>query len=149
MPSTRNFADVLRKKVTSNPQLAAAVAEAGFQASIAEVIYDARTQAGLTQTQLARRIGTHQSVIARIEDADYEGHTLSMLRRIADATGKDLVVTFKDKRSKVATVAVGSSRMAGRRSPPSLAKPVPAASKPKSAAPARKKKRNGQVKPAT
>jgi predicted transcriptional regulator len=42
-------------------------------------------QAGLTQQQLAERVGTKQSVIARLEDADYEGHSLSMLQRIASA----------------------------------------------------------------
>jgi transcriptional regulator with XRE-family HTH domain len=48
---------------------------------------DARTGAGLTQRELAERIGTKQSVVGRMEDADYEGHSLSMLKRIADAVG--------------------------------------------------------------
>jgi predicted transcriptional regulator len=49
------------------------------------MIYDARTHAGLTQTQLAEKVGTTQSVISQLEDADYDGHSLSMLRRIAAA----------------------------------------------------------------
>ncbi len=44
-----------------------------------------REQAGLTQSQLARRIGTQPSQISRIEDADYEGHSIATLRRIAHA----------------------------------------------------------------
>ena len=52
---------------------------------IAQMIYDARIAAGLTQTQLADRIGTQQPVISQLENADYEGHSLSMLERIAEA----------------------------------------------------------------
>ena len=59
------------------------VREASLNARVAQIIYDARTQAGLTQQQLADLIETKQSVIARLEDADYEGHSLSMLQRIA------------------------------------------------------------------
>ena len=40
--------------------------------------------------QLAKLIGTTQSVIARLESADYEGHSLSMLQRIAEALGQKL-----------------------------------------------------------
>ena len=49
------------------------------------MILAARESAGLTQAQLAKRVGTTQSVISRLEDADYEGRSLSMLQRIAEA----------------------------------------------------------------
>jgi transcriptional regulator with XRE-family HTH domain len=52
---------------------------------VAEQIYRLRKAAGLTQAQLARVVRTSPSVISRLEDADYEGHSLSMLRRIAAA----------------------------------------------------------------
>ena len=55
------------------------------QAYIAGQIYDMRTRVGLSQAELAQRVGTTQSVISRLEDADYEGHSLNMLRRIAEA----------------------------------------------------------------
>ncbi|HKA55635.1 MAG TPA: helix-turn-helix domain-containing protein [Candidatus Binatia bacterium] len=54
------------------------------------MIYDARTKAGLTQKQLATRLGTTQSVISRLESADYEGHSLGMLLRIAESLGQKL-----------------------------------------------------------
>jgi ribosome-binding protein aMBF1 (putative translation factor) len=50
---------------------------------IAQMIYDARIAAGLTQQQLAELVGTKQPVISQLESADYEGHSLSMLERIA------------------------------------------------------------------
>jgi ribosome-binding protein aMBF1 (putative translation factor) len=52
---------------------------------IAMQIYELRQQANLSQQQLAKLIGTTQSVISRLEDADYRGHSIEMLRRIAQA----------------------------------------------------------------
>ena len=52
---------------------------------IAQAIYDLRTKAGLTQRQLASRVGTTASVICQLEDSDYRGHSLSMLQRIASS----------------------------------------------------------------
>ena len=52
---------------------------------IAQMIYDARSAAGMTQKELAKAVGTTQIVISQLEDADYVGHSLSMLRRIAKA----------------------------------------------------------------
>ena len=54
-------------------------------ADVARKIYDLRTKAGLTQSGLAKLVGTSTSVISRLEDGDYEGHSLAMLRRIASA----------------------------------------------------------------
>lgn len=55
------------------------------QAEVAETLFSARKAAGLTQAQLAELAGTTQQLISQLEDADYEGHSLSMLRRIAAA----------------------------------------------------------------
>ena len=63
-------------------------------ADIAQKIFDMRTAAGLTQTELARLAHTTASVICRLEDAEYEGHSLSMLRRIATALHKRVEVSF-------------------------------------------------------
>ena len=63
-------------------------------AEIARKIYQLRTQAGLTQQELAERVGTSKSVICRLEDADYEGHSLSMLKRIAAAVDKRVEIRF-------------------------------------------------------
>lgn len=56
-----------------------------FNAQVAQHIYALRTRAGLTQRQLAEKIGTSHSVISRLEDADYRGHSFSMLQRISAA----------------------------------------------------------------
>ena len=58
------------------------------------LIYEARKMAGLTQTELAELIGSKQPVIARLEDADYEGHSLTMLQRIAIALNQRVEIDF-------------------------------------------------------
>jgi hypothetical protein len=68
--------------------------EARANEEIARRIYDLRMAAGLTQTQLANLIGTTASVICRLEDADYEGHSLAMLRRIGAALNQRLEIRF-------------------------------------------------------
>jgi ribosome-binding protein aMBF1 (putative translation factor) len=98
MARTRNFADVIRAKLAANPKVAEAVEKEAFNADIAMKVYEARTEAGLTQAELAARIGTGQSVISRIEDANYEGHSLNMLRRIANALDLNVRVNFTSKR---------------------------------------------------
>jgi len=67
---------------------------------VARLIHTMRTEAGLTQGRLAELVGTTQSVISRLEDSDYDGHSLSMLSRIAEALQKKLTltVTAKDHR---------------------------------------------------
>ena len=61
---------------------------------IARKIQALRTKAGLTQAQLAKLVGTTASVICRLEDADYEGHSIAMLRRIAAALNRRVEIRF-------------------------------------------------------
>jgi DNA-binding XRE family transcriptional regulator len=63
-------------------------------AAIARRIHDLRSRAGLTQAQLASLIGTTPSVICRLEDSDYRGHSLAMLNRIAAALNRRVEVRF-------------------------------------------------------
>lgn len=82
-----------------DPALREMIAEERVNAQVARMIYEARTAAGLTQKQLADVLGTQQSAIARLEDADYEGHSLGMLRRIAEALNQTLEVRFVPHRA--------------------------------------------------
>jgi len=59
-----------------------------LNAEIARKICDLRTKAGLSQWELAERVGTSASAICRLEDADYEGHSLFLLKRVAEALDK-------------------------------------------------------------
>jgi DNA-binding XRE family transcriptional regulator len=89
--NTRNAVEILRNRyVEDDPERKASVATERMNAEIARLLYTMRTEAGLTQNQLAKLVGTTQSVISRLEDSDYEGHSLSMLNRIAEAMHKKL-----------------------------------------------------------
>ncbi len=85
-------ADILRHRLSSEAELDMLVAKERTNSGAARAIFDARVAAGLTQAELARRVGTRQSVISRLEDANYEGHTLSMLTRIANALSREVDV---------------------------------------------------------
>lgn len=76
------------------PERLAALEEAQANDDIARKIYRLRSSAGLTQRQLGKLIGTTASVICRLEDADYEGHSLAMLNRIAAALHKRVKIEF-------------------------------------------------------
>lgn len=73
-----------------------------FNAQLARQIFELRTRAGLSQRQLAARVGTSASAICRLEDADYEGHSLPVLKRIAEALGRRVEIRFAPKRPTVA-----------------------------------------------
>jgi ribosome-binding protein aMBF1 (putative translation factor) len=71
-------------------------AEADLAGQLAEVVYALRTGAGLTQTELARRMGTTQSSIARVETAGGTP-TLDLLNRVGRATGTAFCLTVGDR----------------------------------------------------
>lgn len=67
------------------------------QIDLALLVREMREDAGWTQTELAKKVGTTQSVIARLEDAEYTGHSLTMLERIAAACGVGLTLHAERK----------------------------------------------------
>lgn len=90
---TTDAAEILRQRyVKGDPDRISALERERLNAAVARQIYEARTSRKLSQAKLAAMIGTTQSVIARLEDADYDGHSLTMLRRIAEALGYEVEV---------------------------------------------------------
>ncbi len=69
--------------------------------AVAQKIYQLRTKAGISQAELARRVGTTQSVISRLEDADYDGHSLAMLNRIAAAMKQRIEIRFVPRKPRL------------------------------------------------
>lgn len=88
--------------VGNDPAKEASFKEELANAEIASRIYKLRKKAGLSQRQLAARIGTTASVICRVENADYAGHSLPLLRRIGVALNKRVVVRFVPARRRTA-----------------------------------------------
>jgi transcriptional regulator with XRE-family HTH domain len=90
----RNSAvEILHKRYIGDDEIRKASLQAErINADVAQKIYDIRKEAGLSQKALAELVDTTQSVISRLEDADYDGHSLSMLSRIAKALGREVMV---------------------------------------------------------
>lgn len=84
--ATTDAVEILHKTFIKNdPNRLASIQEERDRLDIAGQVFGLRRQAGLSQVELAKLVGTTQSVISRLEDADYTGHSLSMLMRIANA----------------------------------------------------------------
>jgi len=92
---TTDAVEILQRRYFgSQPERLKALEEARADDEVARKIFELRKKADLTQAQLAKMIGTTASVISRLEDADYEGHSLAMLRRIAAALDKRVEIRF-------------------------------------------------------
>lgn len=83
-----------RRYYEGRPERLAALEEARANDNVARKITALRLRAGLTQRQLAKLVGTTASAICRLESADYEGHSLAMLQRIAEALDQRVEIRF-------------------------------------------------------
>lgn len=94
-----------------DPGFAKRFRKAGEAWDVALQLAALRKDAGLSQTELAKRVGTSQQQISRLESANYEGHSLGMLRRVADALGATVSVQiFRQSAEKQGTVAEPHSK---------------------------------------
>lgn len=102
---TSDAVEILRNRyVKDDPERKASVEAERVNAEVAQMIHDLRIEAGLTQAELAELVGTTQSVISRLEDADYDGHSLTMLNRIARALNKKMTVVMSAADPQVGVV---------------------------------------------
>jgi ribosome-binding protein aMBF1 (putative translation factor) len=93
-PTTDAVEILHRRYFEGDPEMLRLLEEERANADIAQQIYDLRTEAGLSQRELATLVGTQPSAICRLEDADYHGHSLAMLQRIGVALNKHVQVRF-------------------------------------------------------
>lgn len=82
MMKKTNF-DLHLEQQLRDPNFAERFKRAGEAWDVALQIAALREKAGLSQKDLARKLKTSQQQISRIESPSYEGHSLSMLRRVA------------------------------------------------------------------
>ncbi len=83
----------LKKKLMENPEFQVEYAQADADYRLIEEMIRVRMEAKLTQSELALKIGTTQSAIARLEGGKVSP-SVSTLRRYAEATGHQLKVSF-------------------------------------------------------
>ena len=92
---TSDALSIIHQEFYANkPERLVALAEARVNDDVARKIREMRESANLSQRQLAELVGTTASVICRLEDSDYEGHSLSMLNRIAHALNQRVSIDF-------------------------------------------------------
>lgn len=89
-----NFDHYLEEQL-KDPEFAVRFERAGEAWDVALQIAALRQQAGLSQKELAKLLKTSQQQISRLESPDYEGHSLSMLRRVAEALHVRIRVIFE------------------------------------------------------
>jgi ribosome-binding protein aMBF1 (putative translation factor) len=93
-PTTNALEILHRRHYEGRPDRLAALEDARIDDEVARKICQLRTKAALSQRALAKLVGTTASVICRLEDADYDGHSLPMLRRIAAALNRRVEIRF-------------------------------------------------------
>lgn len=94
MANHSRWADVKAKR---GAPTSATRAEVEHDLALGQLIYDLRTEAGLSQRVLAERMGTTQSVISRLEEGGGARNRIDTLARVAVALERHLVVSFPEK----------------------------------------------------
>jgi len=89
-----NF-DLYLEEQLKDPVFAERFERAGEAWDVALQLAALRDRAGLSQTELARKLKTTQQQISRLESPGYEGHSLSMLRRVARVLNAQVRVVFE------------------------------------------------------
>jgi ribosome-binding protein aMBF1 (putative translation factor) len=96
-PKRDRHSEVVKQRAKKSLTYRKTFARTLQQIDLALLVREMREDAGLTQAELAKKVGTTQSVVARLEDAEYRGHSLTMLERIATACGVALKLHAEKK----------------------------------------------------
>jgi len=109
MKRRTNF-DLYLEKQLRDPEFTERFEKAGEAWDVALKLASLRKASGLSQKELAKRVGTSQQQISRLESPSYEGHSLSMLRRVADVLGARIDIEIQSKKpGKLPIVAESKS----------------------------------------
>lgn len=109
-----NF-DLFLEEQLRDPDFADRFKRAGEAWDVAMQIAALRDGAGLSQKELARRLHTSQQQVSRLESPAYEGHSLSMLRRVAHALNAEVRVVFQPADDRKHAVVAETRAKYGRR----------------------------------
>ena len=92
MKKTSDGIKIINRMIKDDLELQEMIRDSLLNAQVAQIIYDTRKKANLSQKQLADLIGIEELIIAELEDSDYEGNSLSMLSKIAEALNQQLEI---------------------------------------------------------
>ncbi|MBU2508897.1 MAG: helix-turn-helix transcriptional regulator [Patescibacteria group bacterium] len=85
--------DDYKKEWMKNPKFRKAYDDLELEYALIDKIIEKRIKEGLTQTEIARRMGTKQSAISRFESGNYNP-TLAFIKKLADALDVKLKITI-------------------------------------------------------
>jgi len=85
---TIDAVEILKDRIAQDPELAYFVEEERKRLMLADKIRQARQESGLSQKEVAQRIGTTQSAVARLESGNYERLSLSTLIKVTRALNR-------------------------------------------------------------
>jgi transcriptional regulator with XRE-family HTH domain len=94
MANYSRWEDVKKKRPALDAEIRI---EVEHDLALGQLIYDLRTEAGLSQRALAERMGTTQSVISRLEEGGGARNRIDTLARVATALDRHLIVSFPEK----------------------------------------------------
>jgi DNA-binding XRE family transcriptional regulator len=97
---TSALEDLRRHIHAGGPERIAELAQTRREMTLGMKIRKIREEASMTQQQLADKIGTQPSAISRIEDADYDGHSLSLFEKVANALEMMLLIDLAPRRPR-------------------------------------------------
>jgi DNA-binding XRE family transcriptional regulator len=90
-----------RDELHANPEYQAIYEEEAAKSALWLQLVEARLAAGLTQKQVAERLGVSQAQVARIEKEDYDSYTLTTLRRYVAALGDEFELEVNIRRKEL------------------------------------------------
>lgn len=97
-PATNRTSDGIKilhdRYLRGDAEMTALVDEERANAELAARLRSLREKSGLSQRALAKLVGTTASAICRLEDAEYSGHSLAMLKRVAAALDRRIEIRF-------------------------------------------------------
>ena len=100
MARRKTLMDEIHEELAKDRELNALYQRELARLQIANQIAKLREHAGISQAELARRIGTKQAGVARMERTSYRGYTVGTLAKIAAATGARLEVKLVPRTSR-------------------------------------------------
>ena len=104
----RTDIDLYLAEQLKDPDFAERFKKAGEAWDVAIKLASLRKASGLSQKELAKRVGTSQQQISRLESPSYEGHSLSMLRRVAEVLEATVHVEIQGKKQQTPPVVAAA-----------------------------------------
>jgi DNA-binding XRE family transcriptional regulator len=102
-----------RENLLANPEYRAIYEEEAAKKELWLQLVEARQNAGLTQVELARRLGVSQAQVARMEKRGYDAYTLNSLRRYVQALGEgfslDIAVRWNRSQNNSSQMAMNET----------------------------------------